>query len=114
MGRSNKPNPLLAKYEAKLQHEYQCRLHVLTEMSLIAHMVSTHNVMGVDQECAETLQNEFVQTLNTLADMLVSDSKDDKDLWHTKYQLEKALRDILGDEVFEKNRHLYSLLVEET
>ena len=112
-----KKNPLLAKFEAQLEHQYRCRLAANTEIDLIAFMLTIHEDLQVGPGRAGKLCNDFLANKIDLAEMVNSDYGDkkdegDKELLHTKYTLAKRLRKIFSPEDWQKAKTLFPMLKE--
>ena len=112
-----KKNPLLAKFEAQLEHLYQCRLSANTEIDLIAFMFTIHEDLQVGPGRAGKLCNDFIANRIDIAETAVSDYGDkkdegDKEMLHTKHTLAKRLRRIFSPEDWQKAKVLFPMLEE--
>lgn len=109
-GKKNKQNPLLASFEAKLEQRYQARLDVNAEIDLIAHIISCNEDFQVGPGRAPKAINGFLETKLEIAESTLADSKDDPDLWKTKRDVAKRLKQILGPENWKKYQYMFPLL----
>ena len=88
----NKPNPFLAKLEA----QHQARLAINSEINMMAVLIAGNDLGFIGPKRADLLLAQLVETKMKLADDLVDDAKTDKDLTHTKADLARRLKNILG------------------
>lgn len=105
----NKPNPVLAKYKAKLEREYRGRLQRNSEIDLIAFLIAANERLQVGPGRAGDILVEVLDTKMQIASRFV---EDDPDLLYTRYQLAKRVKAILGPENWKKYRELFPLLQE--
>ena len=111
----NKKNPLLAKFEAQLEHQYKGRLEINSEIDLIAFMLTINEDLQVGPGRAGKLCNDFLANKVEVAEMITSDYGDkkgegDKELLHTKATLAKRLRKIFSPDDWKKMCEFFPLL----
>ena len=104
-----KKNPFLEAYEAKLERQYQLRLDHNSEISMLGLIISA------DDEGIEDVGGLlfcYIETKMQIAKDIVSDSKDDKTLTYTRCDLERRVKQVLGEEDWERYKELLPLLEE--
>lgn len=106
----NKPNPLLASLEAKLEKQYQQKLDICGEIDLIAHLISANEDFGIGSGRVEKAINGFLETKMEIVDMVYSE--DDAELLHTKHQLATRLKQVFGPTLWEEYKHFFPMLKE--
>lgn len=106
----NKPNPLLATFEAKKEAEFSGRLACNTEINMIATLIAGNDLGFIAEKRADLLLARLVEVKMEIADDLVSDAKDDATLEHTKAALANRVKQILGADGWERCKKLFPLL----
>ena len=104
-----KKNPLLEAFEAKLEAQYQLRLAHNSEISMLGLIISA------DDEGSEDVGGllfRYIETKMQIAKDIVSDSKDDKTLTYTRCDLARRVKQVLGEEDWERYKELFPLLEE--
>lgn len=112
MAGSKKPNPLLAAFEAKKEAEFSGRQARLSEIDLIAHLLSCHEDLGVDPGRAEKCLNGFLESKLEVAEAIIRESDED-DLGEfsvTQRDLARQLKSILGADNWQKYQHMFPML----
>lgn len=102
-----KQNPLLAAHEAMLQKRYDASLRVQRAFVLAAAMMAANDVFGMGKGRAEPFQDTTINYLREIAKTVLRDSEADKDVVWSKAKVEQRLRQIMGDELYEKHKDLY-------
>lgn len=115
--KKNKQNPLLAKFEAQLEAQYQSRLSANSEIDLIAHLLTINEDLQVGPGRAGKLCNDFIANKLEIIETLNSDYGDkkdegDKQMLHTKKTLAKRLRKMFSKEDWQKAKVLFPVLKE--
>ena len=106
-----KQNPMLAKIEAKYAAEYELKLalaqarylkqlDIALQQSSDAAMMAIDDVFDVNAHSAEKFHVAHVQYVNDMAHLLLEDYEDDKEMIHTKTDIDRRLRQIVGEENF--------------
>lgn len=108
--KKNKPNPLLAAFEAKLEAEYQQRIKINSEINMMALLIAANNELKVGAGRAGFFLAEYMDILMEIAKAILQD--DDPELIYTKHNLAKRLKSILGAENWIRYRELFPLLQE--
>ena len=111
----NKPNPMLAQFEAKLNAVYQQKLEINSEFDLIAFMQTIHEELNVGPGRAGRLFNAFLTNKLKLADEIDKDygpdkHTGDKELLHTKAMYATLMRSIFSEEDWKQARFMFPLL----
>ncbi len=108
--KKNKPNPLLAAFEAKKEAEFEQRRRVNSEIHTIAMLIAANNELQVGPGRAGHFLAEHLDMLMQISEEIVKE--DDPELIYTKHNLAKRLKQILGPENWLKYRELFPLLRE--
>ena len=123
--RGNKPNPLLAAFEAKLRKEFAEEMAAFavekdiefreglarnTEIDLISLLISGNDLGIIGQKRSGSLLEDFFDVKVKLCKDVLTDADDDPDLGHTKATLAKRLKSIMGRENWEKHHEQFPLL----
>lgn len=106
-----KPNPMLAKIEAKYATEYailleQARARYLRQLDIAlqqssdAAMMAIDDVFDVNPYSAEKFHVAHVKYVNEMASLLLEDYEDDKEMIHTKTDIDRRLKQIVGEDNF--------------
>ena len=113
---SNKQNPLLAAFEARLEANYQQRLEINSEFDMIAFMKTVHEELNVGPGRAFKVFNAFMANKLEIAEMIHEDYGDkdngDKEILHTKASYAKLLRRIFSPSDWEQVKIWFPLLKE--
>ena len=103
-----KQNPMLAKIEEKYRREYELKLTSARASHLIqldmalqqaadAAMMAIDDVFDVNEYSAEKFYVAHVQYVNQMARLMLDDYEDDKEMLHTKTDIDRRLKQIVGD-----------------
>ena len=117
---ANKPNPLLAKMEAKLEAEYQTRLRFHSEIDRIAVLVAANRELKVGPGRAPGFLDTYRDTKVEIAKMIKEDVGDglkkggngDPEFLQSKRDIAVALRNILGPEAWQKYKYDFPMVEE--
>jgi hypothetical protein len=104
-----KPNPMLAKLEAKLEAKHEIRRMMQSEIDLAATMIAANNELKVGAGRAGFFTAEVLDVRMQIAKQIVMD--DDPELLYTKCHLAKRLKEIYGKD-WPKYKELYPMLRE--
>lgn len=107
----NKPNPMLAKIEAKYAAEYASKLAIaemnfdrMLKMALQqcsdAALMAIDDVFDVNEYSAEKFHVAHKEYMNKISHMAVVDDKDDPEMLWTKAQVDERLLSIVGKDNF--------------
>ena len=121
---ANKENPLLAAFEAKLRREFeeekrqlvaqleenfQARLACNSEINMVAMLIGGNRLTFLGEKRADQLIEEQIDVKMEIAQILLKDSEDDPSLEHTRVDLARPSRQILGPEGWEKHKKLFPI-----
>ena len=106
-----KYNPMLAKIEAKYAAEYAVKLEVARtrylkqldialQQSSDAAMMAIDDVFDVNAYSAEKFHVAHVQYVNKMASLLLEDYESDPSMEYTKTDIDRRLKQIVGEENF--------------
>lgn len=104
-----KKNPLLEAFEAKLERNYQLRLAHNNEIGMLGLIIAAD-----DEEIPDVggLLFRFIETKMQIAKDIVTDSRDDKTLTYTRADIARRVKQVLGEEDWERYKELFPLLKE--
>lgn len=105
-----KQNPLLAAFEAKKEAEFMGRLACNTELNMMAALIAGNDLGFISEKRADLLLARMVEVKMQIADCLVADAKDDKELTYTKAALARRVKQILGPDGWNRCKQLFPLL----
>ena len=108
----NKQNPLLASIEAKLEAEFIGRMARHTEISLIAMLIAGNDLGFLGEKRADLLLAKHVEVQMQMAEELLGDAAADKELTYTKAILARRLKQILGQDGWNRCKGMFPLLQE--
>lgn len=106
-----KHNQMLAKIEAKYAMEYAIELEkanarylkqldIALQQSSDAAMMAIDDVFDVNAYSAEKFHVAHVKYVNQMAHLMLEDYDDDKEMLHTKEDIDRRLLQIVGEENF--------------
>ena len=106
-----KPNPMLAKIEAKYaaqyatelaiaQARYMKQLDIALQQAADAAMMAIDDVFDVNAYSAEKFHVAHVTYVNQMAQLLLEDYEDDPTMTYTKADIDRRLMQIVGEENF--------------
>lgn len=111
-------NPLLAKRDAQLLAFHEQQRRALSEIDMMAHLISAHNELKVGPGRADFLLAEYIDVKMQIATKLLEDVGDshkkggngDPEFLHTKRDLAITLKRILGPEKWKERREFFPML----
>ena len=109
---ANKPNPILAAFEAKKEAEFKGRLSCNSEINMIAMLIAGSRLGFLAEKRADLLVEEQIAVKMEIADVLLKDAKDDPSLAYTKADLARSVKQILGADAWKRHQKLFPLLHE--
>lgn len=87
-----------------VQKEVNIRLRLYTrcrmQMAEDAAFLAANEVLGLGAGRARDFGNAFVKYVNEIAELIVKDSEDDKELVYSKDVIDRRIREIVGEENF--------------
>jgi hypothetical protein len=118
---AKKQNPLLAAFEAKLRREFEeekaamednfkQRLARNSEITMIATLIGGNRLGFLGEKRADVLIDEMIDVKMEIADVLLKDAEVDPQLTYTKADLARSVKQILGNEAWERHKNLFPLL----
>lgn len=94
---AKKPNPMLAKIEARHQIEMmRARLFALQQAKDMM-LIAANEEFGFGPDRAKRLSDAYDRTFVAYAELTIDDAKDDKDIWYTKAKIDERLKQICGE-----------------
>ena len=107
---ANKPNPMLAKIEAKYAAEYQMKLAIaesdfqaMIKMAIQqcsdAALMALDDVVEVTPDIAKQFHIAHTKYVNEISNMVVNEDDDPELVW-SKATIDKRLKQIVGEENF--------------
>ena len=106
---ANKINPMLAKRDAIMAEGYRKQLDVALQMGLDAAMMAANKVLKLGKGRAEEFGIEYMAAIQEIAELIIDDGKDDKDLVYSKEKLDQKICRIVGKDNFEPYDIRYSI-----
>lgn len=114
----NKPNPLLLKLEAKYEAEHRADLRANNEIDRMALLIAAHRKLKVGPGRASGFLHEHTDVKMEIAKMIKEDVGDshkrggdgDPEFLQTKRSLAIVLKEILGPEAWEQDKHYFPML----
>lgn len=91
-------------YAVKLAMERQHRADMTRQCFQYADdalMIVCNEVFGMGAGRARKVHEAFTKTVNEIAELVCTDSKDDKEFIYAKAKIDERLRQIVGDENFQ-------------
>jgi hypothetical protein len=106
-----KQNPMLAKIEAKYAADYEVKLalaqarylrqlDIALQQSSDAAMMAIDDVFDVNAYSAEKFHVAHIQYVNEMAHLLLEDYADDPTMTYTKEDIDRRIKQIVGEENF--------------
>ncbi len=102
-------NPFLDKFQRKLEAEYLGRLERLKEFSLASSLIAANDTLQVGPGRAKKFLDAQLAMLSEIAEMVV---EDEDEMLHTKSQMARRLKEILGEESWSECCVLFPFLKE--
>lgn len=95
-----KPNPMLAKIEAKYNALFHRKMDTLMQMGQDAAMIAAHDVLQLGPGRARDFCVAYIEAMNSMARMVVDDQKDDKEFVYAKSKIDEKILSIVGPDNF--------------
>lgn len=118
MAGGNKPNPMLAAFEAKIRAEEQAKardqFETNSEIGLVAHIISCAEDFKVGPGRAERCLCGYLETKMSIAKMVTDaiDVDHDDEFLLPKRDIAWKLKDTLGPELWEKYKGFFPIVQE--
>lgn len=114
---ANKPNPLLAALEAKLNAKHRRQLEINTELDRIAFLRAVHKELKVGPGRASFVLAEYMDQKMQVAKEILDDIGDsdkggngDRDFLVTRRNLAAEIKAIIGPEKWPEHKELFPML----
>ena len=98
---AKKVNPMLANLEASINAVWMSRLNTTIKMGLDAAIMAANEVLGLGAGRTPEFKQAYIRAMNTMSDMIMEDSKSDKELVYSKHTIDERLKQIVGKENFQ-------------
>lgn len=95
-----KPNPMIAKIEAKYNALFHRKMDMLMQMGQDAAMIAAHDVLKLGPGRAKDFCLAYIDAMNSIARMVVDDQKDDKEFVYSKVKIDEQIFAIVGPDNF--------------
>ena len=118
MAGGSKPNPMLAKLEAKIRSEEKAKsrakFDTISEIDLIAHVISCADDFKIGPGRAERCLCGYLETKMDIAKMITEalDVDHDDEFLVPKRDLAWKLKSILGSELWDKYKDFFPMVKE--
>lgn len=96
-----KPNPMIAKIEAKYNAIFHRKMDTLMQMGQDAAMIAAHDVLQMGPGRAKEFCTAYISAMNDMARMVVDDQKNDKEFVYSKAKIDEQIALIVGPENFQ-------------
>lgn len=107
---AKKQNPVLAAFEAKKEAEFRGRLACNSEINMIAALIAGNDLGFLSEKRADLLLARMVEVKMLICDEMLDDSKADKTLEYTKHDIATRLKQILGEDGWQRCQKMFPLL----
>ena len=95
-----KPNPVIAKIEAKYNAMFHAKMDMLMQMGQDVAMIAAHEVLGLGPGRAKNFCEAYIEAMNDMAHMVVDDQKDDSEFVYAKAKIDEKIKGIVGTDNF--------------
>lgn len=95
-----KPNPMIAKIEAKYNRLFHLKMDMLMQMGQDAAMIAAHDVLQLGPGRARDFCTAYIEAMNSMSRMVVEDQRDDRELVYAKAKIDEQIKVIVGPENF--------------
>lgn len=89
-----------AKYAALYDEKYRRKMDLTLQLAQDAAFLAASDTFQMGKGRAEKFGARFRDYVNQISLMVVEDSKDDPDYWHTKQSVDERMKQIVGAENF--------------
>lgn len=96
-----KPNPMIAKIEAKYDALFHRKMDMLMQMGQDAAMIAAHDALQMGPGRARDFCLAYIAAMNQMAKMVVDDQKDDREFVYAKAKIDEQILLIVGPENFQ-------------
>lgn len=95
----NKPNPLLAKFEERLQADYRRRLRIQEQLLADSAYIALNEEFGFGAERLERFSKRWLDIEHEILILTRNDGTDDPECVYAKAKLDQRLHQIFGDDL---------------
>lgn len=96
-----RPNPMIAKIEAKYDAMFNRKMDMLMQMGQDAAMIAAHDALQMGPGRARDFCLAYIAAMNQMAKMVVDDQKDDREFVYAKAKIDEQILLIVGPENFQ-------------
>ena len=96
-----RPNPMIAKIEAKYDALFHLKMDMLMQMGQDAAMIAAHDALQMGPGRAREFCLAYIAAMNQMAKMVVDDQKDDREFVYAKAKIDEQILLIVGPENFQ-------------
>lgn len=96
-----RPNPMIAKIEAKYDALFHRKMDMLMQMGQDAAMIAAHDALQMGPGRARDFCLAYIAAMNQMAKMVVDDQKDDREFVYAKAKIDEQILLIVGPENFQ-------------
>lgn len=96
-----RPNPMIAKIEAKYDALFHRKMDMLMQMGQDAAMIAAHDAIQMGPGRARDFCLAYIAAMNQMAKMVVDDQKDDREFVYAKAKIDEQILLIVGPENFQ-------------
>lgn len=96
-----RPNPMIAKIEAKYDALFHRKMDMLMQMGQDAAMIAAHDALQMGPGRAREFCLAYIAAMNQMAKMVVDDQKDDREFVYAKAKIDEQILLIVGPENFQ-------------
>ena len=96
-----RPNPMIAKIEAKYDALFHRKMDMLMQMGQDAAMIAAHDALQMGPGRAREFCLAYIAAMNQMAKMVVDDQKDDREFVYAKAKVDEQILLIVGPENFQ-------------
>ena len=96
-----RPNPMIAKIEAKYDAMFHRKMDMLMQMGQDAAMIAAHDALQMGPGRARDFCLAYIAAMNQMAKMVVDDQKDDREFVYAKAKIDEQILLIVGPENFQ-------------
>lgn len=94
---AKKPNPMLAKIEARHEADMAWMKMFTVQQCVDMMMIAANEEYGLGPERLNRLEKTFYLVFKEYAEMTIEDAKDDKAIEYTKSKIDRKLEQICGE-----------------
>jgi hypothetical protein len=95
-----KRNAMLDKIESRYNALFHAKMDTLMQMGQDAAMIAAHEVLQLGPGRAEAFCAAYIDAMNDMARMVVSDQLDDKEFVYAKHKIDEQIKAIVGEKNF--------------